>query len=168
MASTAQHHGPALLSGFAAVCGALDEHGVDYEVVRHEPTATALAEARAYGVPPGRVVKTVALRTQGHLVTVALPASERLQMRRVRELLGDPAACLATEAEIARDLPGLEAGALPPFGAPAPPLALVDRRVLSSNWVLANGGDHSHSVRVSPLQIVRLSPKARVVDIAEH
>jgi prolyl-tRNA editing enzyme YbaK/EbsC (Cys-tRNA(Pro) deacylase) len=89
-------------------------------------------------------------------------------MGRVRHLLGDPAAEIATEAELARDVPGLEPGALPPFGAPAPPLALLDRRVLSSKWVLANGGDHRHSLRVSPLGIVRMSPRARVVDIAEY
>ena len=76
------------------------------------------------------------------------------------------ARALATENELSRELPDLDAGALPPFGAPAPPLALVDRRVLSCNWVLANGGDHRHSLRVSPLEIVRLS-HARVVDIAE-
>lgn len=140
---------------------------MDYEVVRHEPTGSALADAHVYGAPARRVVKTVAIRTDGKLVVVALPASERLYMRRVRQLLGDPSARLATEAEIARELPWLDAGALPPFGAPAPPLVLVDRRVLSSNWVLTNGGDHRHSIRVSPLQVVRLSPRARVVDIAE-
>jgi prolyl-tRNA editing enzyme YbaK/EbsC (Cys-tRNA(Pro) deacylase) len=85
-------------------------------------------------------------------------------MHRVRDLLGDPEARIATEAELSRELPELDAGALPPFGTPAPPLALIDRRVLSCNWVLANGGDHRHSLRVSPLEIVRLS-RARIVDI---
>lgn len=146
----------------------LDEHGIDYEVIRHERTPSALADAHVYGASPRRVVKTVAIWTGGQLVCVALPASEHLNMARVRQLLVDPAARLATEAELADALSDLEAGALPPFGAPAPPLALLDRRVLSSNWVLANGGDHRHSIRVSPLQLVRLSPKARVVDIAEY
>jgi Ala-tRNA(Pro) deacylase len=168
---TASAHSPRLapagLSGFAALRRSLDERGVDYEIVRHEPTGSALADAHAYGAPPRRVVKTVAMWSGARLISVALPASERLHMRRVRQLLGDPGARLATEAEIARELPELDVGALPPFGDPAPPLVLVDRRVLSSNWVLANGGDHRHSVRVSPLEIVRLS-HARVVDIAER
>jgi prolyl-tRNA editing enzyme YbaK/EbsC (Cys-tRNA(Pro) deacylase) len=155
---------PLGLHGFAAVQQSLDEHGVDYEVVRHEPTGSALAEARAYGAPPRRVVKTVAIWALGQLRIVALPASEDLDMHRVRQLLGDTEARRATEADLARELPELDAGALPPFGAPAPPLVLVDRRVLSSNWVLVNGGDHLHSLRVSPLEIVRLS-RARVVDI---
>jgi prolyl-tRNA editing enzyme YbaK/EbsC (Cys-tRNA(Pro) deacylase) len=154
------------LRGFAAVRRSLDERGVDYQIVRHESRSSALADARAFGAQPRRVVKTVAVRTDVRLVTVALPASDRLHMRRVRHLLRDPGAQIAAEAELAAELPDLELGALPPFGAPAPPLVLVDRRVLASNWVLVNGGDHRHSLRVSPLEIVRLS-QARVADIAE-
>lgn len=150
----------------AAVQRSLDAQSVDYQVVRHEPTGSALAEGHAYGAPAHRVVKTVAIWALGELRIVALPASEALDMRRVRHLLGDPDARLATEAELARELPQLDAGALPPFGDPAPPVVLVDRRLLSSNWVLANGGDHRHSLRVSPLEIVRLS-RARVVDVSD-
>jgi len=150
----------------AGVQQELAARGVDYEVVRHDPSPTAVAEAHSCGVPLRRVVKTVALHSGGRLVAVALPASERINIQRVRQLLGDPDAELATEAEIAHELRALEPGALPPFGAPAPPLVLVDRRVLSSKWVLAGGGDHRHSLRVSPLDIVRLS-HARVVDIAQ-
>jgi Ala-tRNA(Pro) deacylase len=155
------------LRAFAAVRRRLDEHGVDYEIVRHEPTWSAMGDARSGGTPARRVIKAVAVRSRERLVTVALPASERVHMHRVRELLGDRDARLATEAELAGELPGLDAGALPPFGAPAPPLALVDRRVLSCNWVLANGGDDRNSLRVSPLEIVRIS-QARVVDISER
>jgi prolyl-tRNA editing enzyme YbaK/EbsC (Cys-tRNA(Pro) deacylase) len=111
-------------------------------------------------------VQTIALWAHEHLRVVALPAPDVLDMSRVRHLLGDEGARLATATELAHELPELDAGALPPFGSPAPPLALVDRRVLSCNWVLANGGDHRNSLRVSPLEIVRLS-HARVVDIGE-
>jgi prolyl-tRNA editing enzyme YbaK/EbsC (Cys-tRNA(Pro) deacylase) len=155
------------LRGFGAVRRYLDEEGVDYEIVRHEPTGSARAEARACGAPPDRVVKTVGVWAHRELRVVALPASECLDMSLVRHLLGDPEARLATEAELAREFPQLDAGALPPFGAPAPPLLLVDRRVLSCNWVIANGGDHRHSLRISPLEIVRLS-HARVVDIGDY
>jgi prolyl-tRNA editing enzyme YbaK/EbsC (Cys-tRNA(Pro) deacylase) len=165
MAVIAHHEAPEQLRGFAAVRRLLDENGVDYEVVRHPTTGSALEAAHALGIPARRVVKTTALWASGRLVSVALPASERVHMHRVQHLLGDPSARLAEGAELARELPGLEAGALPPFGPPAPPLVLVDRRVLASNWVLVNGGDHLHSLRVGPLQVVRLS-QARVVDIS--
>jgi prolyl-tRNA editing enzyme YbaK/EbsC (Cys-tRNA(Pro) deacylase) len=144
------------LRGFAAVRHTLDASGVRYEI-----NITA-----DYHAPPFRVVKTVALWANGQLCVVALPGSQRLDIGRVRHRLGDEAARPATAAELSVELPGLDAGALPPFGAPAPPLALVDRGVLSCNWVLANGGDLTHSLRLSPLELVRLS-HAHVVDIAE-
>jgi Ala-tRNA(Pro) deacylase len=164
--NTARRQARRRLRGFAAVRRSLDEQGVDYGVVPHERTGCALADARVSGVPAHRVVKTIALWANGQLQVVALPATTRLDLSRVRELLGDEAARLATEDELTRQLVELDAGALPPFGAPAPPLALVDRRVLSCNWVLANGGDHCRSLRVSPLEIVRVS-HARVVAIGE-
>jgi Cys-tRNA(Pro)/Cys-tRNA(Cys) deacylase len=155
------------LRGFPAVRWSLDEHDVRYEIVRHRPATNALAEAHACGAEPRRMVETIGLWTKGQLKAVALLASERLATRRVQRLLGDNGARLATDDELSRECPGLDAGALPPFGAPGPPLALVDRRVLSFNWVLANGGDHRHSIRVSPLEIIRLSC-ARVVDIGNR
>jgi Ala-tRNA(Pro) deacylase len=154
------------MHGFAAVRRCLDERGVDYEIGRHEPTDSALSEARAYGAPARRMVKTLAVKTAARYLSVALPASERLDLVRVRHLLGDRRARLATEPELAHHFPGLEAGALPPFGHIGPPLELVDRRVLACNWVLANGGDHRHSLRLSPLEIIRLA-RARIVDIAQ-
>jgi prolyl-tRNA editing enzyme YbaK/EbsC (Cys-tRNA(Pro) deacylase) len=157
---------PKHLRGFDAVRRSLDDRGVTYEVLFHECNGAAMTGAPAGATPARRVIKAVAVRANGRLVTVALPASERVGIQSVQQLLGDPGARLATEAELARELPGLDPGALPPFGPPAPPVALVDRRVLSCNWVLANGGDDRHSLRVSPLEIVRVS-QARVVDIAE-
>jgi prolyl-tRNA editing enzyme YbaK/EbsC (Cys-tRNA(Pro) deacylase) len=155
------------LRGFAAVCRCLDEHGVDYEIVRHDATGSSLAEGRSYGAPPHRVVKTVAVWALGQMRVVALPAPESVDLHRVGHFLGDTEVRIATEPELSRELPALDAGALPPFGAPAPPLVLIDRRLLGCNWVLTNGGDHRHSLRVSPLEIVRLS-RARVVDITDE
>lgn len=151
MTSAAAPGAPA--SSLAAVLRNLEAHGVGHEL------------ADADGTPARRLADTVAIWAHEQLVAVVLPASRRIQMQRVRQLLGDPDARLATKSELARELPGVDPDALSPFGPPAPPLVLVDRRVLSCNWVLANGGGRRHSLRVSPLGIVRLS-QARVVDIS--
>jgi prolyl-tRNA editing enzyme YbaK/EbsC (Cys-tRNA(Pro) deacylase) len=166
MTAGTQRQAPARLRGFAAVRRRLDEHGVTYEVVLHEPTGSALADSRPYDASPSRAVKAVAVSAGGRLVSVAVPASGGINVLRVGQLLGDHGARLATDDELVREFPDLDADALSPFGAPGPPLALVDRDVLSHNWVLASGGDHRHLIRVSPLEIVRIS-HARVVDIAE-
>jgi Ala-tRNA(Pro) deacylase len=156
MTTLGRHLDEDQLRGFAAVRHTLDAHDVRYKI----------SVPADYDAPPFRVVKTVGLRANGQLCVVALPASRQLDIGRVRHLLEDQQARLATADEISVEFPNLVGGALPPFGAPAPPLALVDRGVLSCNWVMAGGGDLLHSFRLSPLELVRLS-QAHVVDIAE-
>jgi Ala-tRNA(Pro) deacylase len=94
----------------------LTERGVGFEVVPHRRAFTSLQEARELGVAADEVLKTVAIRTRGKYALAVVPASRRLDLRLVREALEDPAARLATEAELAADFPGYELGALPPLG----------------------------------------------------
>jgi prolyl-tRNA editing enzyme YbaK/EbsC (Cys-tRNA(Pro) deacylase) len=63
------------------------EH-VDYEVIRHRPTQSATDEAAAIGVPVDEVAKTLVLTSDEGYVRVVLPASERLDLRKAREVLG--------------------------------------------------------------------------------
>jgi Ala-tRNA(Pro) deacylase len=103
--------------GIAAVTEHLDAAGVSYEVVEHEPTMSATAEAATTHRPAHEVAKTVILQDGDSYVLAVVPASERIDLHKVRELLGASKSLrLATEAEIAGDFPALEVGATPPFG----------------------------------------------------
>jgi len=144
----------------------LDEHNVAYEVVEHGEQFTAAAEARASGVGPEDAAKDVILRSGEEYVLALIPASERLDMEKVGELVGaDNELRLATEEEIAADFPGFAVGALPPFGPIFEVEEIVDRRLLDHDRVLCSGGDHSHSVKVDPNDIVRVAG-AQVGDLA--
>ena len=68
----------------------LDERGVAFEVIPHRRAFTSIQEARVLGVAAEAVLKTVALRSAGKYVLAVVPASRRLELRRVRELLEDP------------------------------------------------------------------------------
>jgi len=92
-----------------AITGFLDGAGVAYELVEHEPVMSAAAEARVAHVPPDQVAKTVVLHDGIVYVIAAIPADERLDLGKLRDLLGSTRALrLASEAEIARDFPSLE------------------------------------------------------------
>ena len=95
----------------------LTERGVGFEVIPHRRAFTSLQEARELGVAAEEVLKTVALWTGGKYALAVLPASRRLDLRLVHAALEDPAARLATEAELAADFPGYALGALPPLGS---------------------------------------------------
>jgi Ala-tRNA(Pro) deacylase len=145
----------------------LDEHGVAYEVVEHPERFTAASEARAAGTDPDDAAKDVVLRKGDEYVLAVIPASTQLDLRKAADLLGDGGELrLAKEADIARRFPEFELGALPPFGPMLNVEEIVDRRLLDHERVLCSGGDHRHSVRIAPKEMVRVS-SATVGDLAK-
>jgi Ala-tRNA(Pro) deacylase len=153
--------------GIEAVTGHLDGAGVSYEVIEHQPTMSASAEAAAAHRPASEVAKTVILQDAGGYVLAVVPASERIDLHKIRDLLGASKSLrLATESEIARDFPELEVGAAPPFGPMMPRAEVIDDRLLQADRVLCAGGDHTHSVVVDPRDVVRITG-AKTADISE-
>jgi NTE family protein len=154
-------------TGVTAIRDYLDGSGVPYELIEHAPTMSAFAEASATKRPPERVAKTVVLQHGGGYVVVAVPASERLDLRKLRDLVGATRALrLATEKEMARDFPTIEVGAAPPFGPMLPRAEVIDRRLLEEDRILCAAGDHRHSVLVDPRDVVRIT-EATTADICE-
>jgi len=146
---------------------ALALESVDYEVIEHPRTETATAEARALGVPLDEVAKTVVLVTAGGHVRAVLPASERLDLSRVREILGDGKTVhLASEEELAHDYPMFELGAVPPLGGPHDPV-LVDRHTADHESVFVEGGTHQESLLMKTVDLLTVT-NARVAEICER
>jgi Ala-tRNA(Pro) deacylase len=152
--------------GLATVTEFLEREGVPYEVVEHERTQTAAAEARAAGVPAADVAKTIVLRDEEGLRLAVIPASERLDMRKLKRALGSSGPRLVTEREMAEEFDDFEIGAVPPFGSMFDALELVDKRLLEHDRILCSGGDHEHAVLVDPRDVVRAG-RARVADLCE-
>jgi Ala-tRNA(Pro) deacylase len=146
----------------------LEELGIEYEMIEHDRAFTAAAEARAAGQEPANAVKSVLLRSLDGYELVVLQASDRLDLGKVSEQLGESRSelRLATEEEMDADFPQFELGALPPLGEMLPAPEIVDRRVLDHDRVLCNAGDHTHSILIDPNEIVRAS-KAEIGDVRE-
>lgn len=153
-------------TGVAAVTEFLGREGISYEVVEHERTQTAVAEARAAGVPAADVAKTIVLRDEVGLRLAVIPASERLDMHKLRQALASRGLRLVTEQEMAKEFDEFEVGAVPPFGSMFDALELVDERLLEQDRILCGGGDHEHAVLVDPRDVVRAG-EARVADICQ-
>jgi Ala-tRNA(Pro) deacylase len=153
--------------GIDAVVSYLDDAGIPYDVVDHEQTFTAGAEARAAGVEPDHAAKTVVLRDGDEYRLAVVPASHRLDVHKLRELLDASRRLrLATEQEMEGDLGDFELGAVPPLGPMVPAPEVVDRRLLEHDRILCTGGDHRHSVLMDPNDLVRLTD-AKVGDVCE-
>jgi Ala-tRNA(Pro) deacylase len=150
------------------VAKALDDAGVEYELLSHAHTERAADEARVLGLPPRAVAKTLVLTApEGH-VRVVLLASERIDLRKAREYVaGAKDIHLATEEELARDYPEFELGAVPPLGGGSRDRVLVDSRVAAQLSVVLVAGSHEVSVRLQTADLLKLT-EAEVVDICKE
>ncbi len=161
MSSTAEAH------GIAAVTTFLESQGVGYEVLEHRPTFSAAAEARASGAEAREAAKTLALHDRGGYRMAVIPATRRLDLHRIRELLGGTSHLrLATEQELERDFPMFDVGAMPPLGPMMPMPEVIDVHLLYHELIVCAGGDHRHSLRVDPRDLVRVC-EPRVASLCE-
>src|SRR6266540_3761858 len=115
----------------AEVTRALDEAAVSYELLPHAHTQSAAAEADALGLAAADVAKTLAVKTPDGYLRAVLPASERLDLRKLREFVGarKHEVHLATEEDLRRDFAEFELGAVPPVGGGRRDRVIVDNRL---------------------------------------
>lgn len=126
----------------------LEQQGLEFEVLPHEPARTSLAEAHALGVHEHDVVKTVVLDVRtGHAFAV-LPADCRIDLGKIRDAINSRHVELASEDEIERDYPEFELGAIPPLGAFVRTPLIVDPQVLDRDEVVFAAGSQDLSVRM--------------------
>jgi Ala-tRNA(Pro) deacylase len=146
---------------------ALDEAGVEYELLPHAHTETAVAEAEALGVSPDDVAKTLVVKVSGGYTRVVLPASARLDMRKLREIRGEGRhkLSLASEDDLRRDYAEFELGAVPPIGGRSDPV-IIDPKVADRETVVIEAGSHDESVRLAAADLVHMT-RAAVTDISE-
>jgi Ala-tRNA(Pro) deacylase len=134
----------------------LDDEQIAYELIPHRRTETALAEADALGVEARQVAKTIVLTTPTGLVRAVLPASERLDLHKVRDLLGTTHVELATEDVLVGAFPEFELGAVPPIPGLTHDRVLVDVRLCENQFVLVEAGTHEQSLRLRTADLIAL------------
>ena len=131
----------------------LEEAGIAYELLPHRQTVTAAAEAEALGIEPSQVAKTLVLTTPTGFVLAVLPASERLDLHKVRAFLDTKDVELASEQTLAGAYPEFELGAVPPTGAHGDRV-LVDLLVCENEYVVLEAGTHEQSLRIKSADLI--------------
>jgi Ala-tRNA(Pro) deacylase len=149
----------------AEVTRELDERQLMYELIPHSHTERATEEAAALGARFEEVGKTIVLTGPQGYVRAVVPASERLDLHKVRDHLGGSKEIrLATEAELVGAYPTFELGAVPPFGGPPGDKVIVDHRVAGLESIIVEAGTHEQSMRMKTADLLALTD-ADVVDI---
>ena len=95
-----------------------------------------------------------------------LPASERIDLRKLREVCGGGKknVHLASEEDLARDYPEFELGAVPPIGGSRRDPVIIDSRLAERDSLVLEAGSHEESVRVPISDLLRVG-EAEIADI---
>lgn len=150
----------------AATRGALEELGLEYEVMPCDPAlADTAAFVAAYGVPPERSANTIVVASKGaerdYVACIVLATTSLNVNSVVRREMGVRKASFAS-ADPVRELTAMEIGGVTPFGLPDGLAILVDPLVLEPEWIILGGGNRGSKLRLAP-EALRQLPALRVV-----
>ena len=94
------------------------------------------------------MAKVVIVKVKERFVTTVLPATEKVDVQRLRKLFGTHRVRLATEEEITQLFPDCELGAMPPLGTLYGLPVYVDRSLTGDGQIFFEGGTHSEAIRM--------------------
>jgi Ala-tRNA(Pro) deacylase len=133
----------------------LEEHGVGFEVLRHEPVYTSQEAARIRGTSLSSGAKALVCKGDGAFVLFVIPADRKLDGHAARKVMGWRKLRFATRDEVLQ-LTGLEPGAIPPFGSLFNLPTLCDGRLADGAVINFNAGDHGISVAMRYADFVQV------------
>lgn len=123
----------------------LKERGIDYEMVEHAHTPTAVASAHAAHVPAHQVAKAVVLRDDTGYVVSVLPANHSLEVGWVNDAL-ERKLELACEDEFKKLFGDCETGAVPAIGDAYGLKVIWDDELAYTADIYIEAGDHEHLI----------------------
>lgn len=144
----------------------LDEHGIRYATIRHSPAYTAQGIAASAHIPGKELAKSVVVTVDGKMALVVLPASQRVDLNRLREVTEAHDVDLAAEESFSDRFPGCEVGAMPPFGNLYGMEVYVARELTEDDHIAFNAGTHTELIQLSYQDFDQLV-HPRVGDFAE-
>jgi Ala-tRNA(Pro) deacylase len=135
----------------------LEQNGIPFEVVPHDPAFTAQQLAARMHVPGREFVKAVVVRIDGRYALAAVPGHRLVDEKALARVARAGRCVLASEAEFRELFPDCELGAMPPVGNLYGLETYVDAEVTRDETVVANAGTHAEAIRVRYADLARLA-----------
>ena len=129
--------------------------GLNGPVVEFDTTTRTAADAAgAIGCKVGQIVKSLIFKTKngGQPVLVFTSGSNRVDERRIEELVGEPLG--KADADFVRSVTGFAIGGVPPFGFPHPKHTYLDEDLLKYEKVWAAAGTPNAVFPIAPRDLL--------------
>lgn len=135
-----------------------------YEVIRHEPVSSLEEAAKARGVTPSQVIKTMVVRRGADdYVFVLVPGDRVIAWPKLRSYLGVNRLSMPDAGEAHR-VTGYRRGTITPLGATTAWPVIADQAI--EGTISIGGGDHGVSLTVAGSDLIDILG-ADVADITD-
>ena len=133
----------------------LADHAPDLRLIEVEDsTATVETAAKALGVEPGRIAKTLAVRAGDHLFLLVARGNARLDNRKCKDAFGARPRMLGAEETL--EITGHPVGGVCPFGLKTPLPVYLDTSLQAFDVVYPAGGSLNTSVEAPTERLFEL------------
>ncbi|MDX1431192.1 MAG: YbaK/EbsC family protein [Gammaproteobacteria bacterium] len=134
----------------------LDDHHVKYVTIKHSLAYTAQQIAHSAHIPGKELAKTVMVKLDGRMVMAIVRGPDRVDLERLRAVSRAEKVELADEDEFRGMFPGVDPGAMPPFGNLYGMPVYVDERLAADEVIAFNAGTHSELIELAYADFERL------------
>ena len=139
--------------------------GLAHRVIRTGPVRSLAEAARARGVMPADVIKTLVVRRgEDDFLFVLVPGDRAISWPKLRGLLGVSRLSMP-DAEVARQVTGYKRGTITPLGSVRPWPVIADER-LRGREITLGAGEHGLALAVDADEVLR-ALNASVADISD-
>lgn len=143
------------LSPHDAILQRLQQHGMSYKYLSHEPVTTSEESARVRGGKLEEGAKALVMQADQEFIMVVVPGHLRADLDAVKKQLGAHKVAMASKDSVEAKT-GLQVGSIPPFGSVFGMKTLLDSHLGENEQVAFNVGRHDRSIVMSYDDYVRL------------
>lgn len=126
----------------------LEQRGVAFEEMHHREVFTAQEVAQSEHVSGHRLAKVVVVIADGRPIELVIPASRRVILEKVQQMLGARQVMLASEAEMDRIFNDVETGAIPALRHWKEVEVIMDETMRTDGEIVLQGGTHQDTVQL--------------------
>ena len=134
----------------------LDENGVKYVTIRHSPAYTTQEVAQSAHIHGQQMAKVVILKINGEMAMAVTTADRMVDLEEIMREAKTADIMIADEKEFERRFPGVETGAMPPFGNLYGMEVYADRALSQNREIAFNAGSHTEIIKMSYHDFERL------------
>jgi Ala-tRNA(Pro) deacylase len=145
------------MSIFEKIKQHLDDNGIEYRTLHHEPTTTSEASAKVRGEDLKIGGKALVMKIGDEFKLFILSASLKVDSKKIKSYFNIKKTRFADSDEL-KALTGLVPGSVPPFGRPILDLDLfVDRSIMANDRIAFNAGSLTDSIIMATDDFIKMA-----------